>query len=72
MKNAFIWKGLFVLKIFTFFSWLFVHVGKPFDKKAKVNFKIYDVTDWEANNKHILSNISRRKDNQSMRFDHLI
>ena len=25
------------------------HVGKRLDKKAKVNFEIYDVTNWEAN-----------------------
>ena len=38
-----------------------------------VNFKIYDVTDWTANNnKHILPNISRSKSNQTMKFDHLI
>ena len=29
--------------ILAFFS----HVGKRLDKKAKVNFKIYDVTYWE-------------------------
>ena len=28
----------------------FAHVGKRLDKKAKVNFKIYDVTDWIKNN----------------------
>ena len=51
MKNAFyfILKGLFVLKIFKFHPELFVHVGKRLDKKAKVNFKINDVTVWETN-----------------------
>ena len=29
--------------------WLFGHVGKPLDKKAKVNLKFY-VTDWQTNN----------------------
>ena len=32
------------LKLFSFF------VGKRLDQKAKFNFKIYDVTDWTANN----------------------
>ena len=47
IKNAFyfILKALFVLKIFTFFSRLFGHVGKFLDKKTKVDFKIYDVAD---------------------------
>ena len=26
------------------------HLGKRLDKKGKVNFKIYDVTDWITNN----------------------
>ena len=49
MKNVFwlIFKALFIFEIFTFLSWLFGHVEKQLDKKAKVNFKIYDVTDWE-------------------------
>ena len=52
MKNAFYFmlKALFVLKIFTFLAWLFGHVGKRLDKKAKVNFKIYDVINRDANN----------------------
>ena len=47
MKNAsyFMLKAFFVLEIFPFFSWLFGYVGKRIDKKAKHNFKIYDVTD---------------------------
>ena len=48
MKNAFYftWKALFVLKIFKFLSWLFVHVTKLPDKKNKVNFGFYDVVAW--------------------------
>ena len=46
----FILKALFVLEIFTFLSWLFGYVEKRLDKKFKVNSKIYDVTDWTANN----------------------
>ena len=52
MKNAFyfILKTFFVLEIFTFLSWLFGYVEKWFDKKVIANFKIFDVTDWTANN----------------------
>ena len=44
MKNAFYFmvKALFVPKI--------GHVEKRLSKKAKVNFKIHDVTDWITNN----------------------
>ena len=47
MKSAFYFmlEALFVVKIFTFLSWLFVHVGKRLDRKAKVDFGNYDVTD---------------------------
>ena len=43
-------KALFVLEIFTILSWLFSYVEIMLDKKSKLNFKIYDVTDWTANN----------------------
>ena len=33
------------VKIFQFSSWLFGHLGNRLDEKAKVNSKIYDVTD---------------------------
>ena len=36
--------------IFKFLSWLFGHVEKRLDKKAKISLKIYDVADWTANN----------------------
>ena len=45
MLEIFKLKALFVLEVFTFFSWLFGCVEKQFDKKAMVNFKMYDVTD---------------------------
>ena len=35
-------KALFILNIF--------NVGKQLGKKVKVNFKVYDATDWETNN----------------------
>ena len=52
MRNAFYFTliALFVLKIFTFLSWLFGYIGKRFDQKVKVNFKIYDFAGWTANN----------------------
>ena len=40
----FILKAPFFLKIFNFCPDFFCHAGKRLDKKAKVNFKIYDVT----------------------------
>ena len=48
MKILFMLKALFLLKIFKFLSC--VHVGKQLDKKAKANFKIYDVTNWITTN----------------------
>ena len=51
MKNGFysMLKALFVIKILKLLYWLVGHTGKPLDKKAKVNFKIYDVKDWQTN-----------------------
>ena len=57
MKNAlyFMLKALFILKIFTIFSWLFDHVGKRFDKKANVDFKIMtSQIAWQIVTIHIL------------------
>ena len=31
-------------------SWVLGHVEKRIDKKAKVNVKVYDVTDWQKDN----------------------
>ena len=47
MKNTFYFmlKALFGIEVFTFLSLLFVYVEKWFDKKTKVNFKIFDVID---------------------------
>ena len=52
MKNTFssLLKALFVLKKLQFLSSLFGCVEKRLDKKANVNFKIHDITDWTANN----------------------
>ena len=38
-------KGLFLLEIITFLSYLFGYVEKRLDKKDIVNFKIYGFTD---------------------------
>ena len=43
-------KAIFVVKIITVLFWLFDQVVKRLDEKARVIFKIYDVTDWKANN----------------------
>ena len=52
MKNTFYCtlKSIFVLKVFTFLSWLFGRVEKLPDEKDKINFEIYDVTTWSTNN----------------------
>ena len=56
MKNPcyFMLKAPFV-KIFKFLSWFIGHVEIWPGKKAKVNFKIYDVTDWETNRYYTLN-----------------
>ena len=63
MKNTFYFmlKTLSVLKIFTILSGFFGHVGKWLDKKAKVNFNIYEVIDWTTNNynTHIAQDIKK-------------
>ena len=73
MKNSFYFmsKALFVLEIFTFLSWFFSFEEKRLDKKISVNFKIYDVTDLTTIAAHILSNISRSKDNQALKLGQL-
>ena len=54
--------------------WVFDHVGKPLDQKAKINFKIYDVKDWKKNNynAHIAQHLKKWKDNLTMKFDQLV
>ena len=43
-------KNVFYLLLKALLSWLFGYVEKRRDNKAKVYFKIYDVTDWTTNN----------------------
>ena len=46
----------FILKLFSFLRYsnfcpdFFGHLGKRLDKKAKINFKIYNAADWTTNN----------------------
>ena len=75
IKNVFYFtlKALFVLKILKLLSWHIGHLEKRLGYKDKVSFKLYDVRAWLVNNwKHILHNISRRKDNQTMKFGQLL
>ena len=66
MKNAFyfILKALFVLEIFKLLSWLFVHV----EKTAWLERWIDNGLTIKI---HILPNISRSKDNQTLKFAQL-
>ena len=61
-------KAFFVLKVFAILSWYSGHVGK-----AKVNFKIFDFTNWIANNCNtIFLNNSGSNGNQAMKYGQLI
>ena len=45
---------------------------KKLEQKDMVNFKIHDVTAWSTNNSiHVLPNISRNKDNQTIKVGKL-
>ena len=62
-------KAIFILKTIKFLSWLFANVGKRRNKKAKVNFKIYDVIiSKKIIAIQILPIISRSKNNQTIRI----
>ena len=50
MKNAFSSKKLSFLRYLNFCPNFFAYVGKRLNYKAKVNFKIYDIINWETNN----------------------
>ena len=69
----FMLKALFVLEIFKFLPWLFGYVEKRLDKKTKVNFKIYGVTDWTKNNYStcIVQFLVRSNDNQAKKLGHV-
>ena len=63
MTNAFYFllKATYILEKFTFLSWLFGYVEKRLDKKAEVDFKIYDVTGLTVNNynTHIIQHLKK-------------
>ena len=64
MKNPFYFtlKALPVLKMFIFLPWLFVHIGTLLDQKVKVNFKMFDITDWTVKyNSHIAQYLKKQK-----------
>ena len=67
MKNVFhfILKALFTSQISIFCPDVFRNVGKRLDKKAKVNFKIYDIKIWETNNYH--THIAQNQDVKAIR-----
>ena len=48
-------KALFITEINKFFFSVFSHVRKRLDKKAKMNFKIYDITKWITNSQSMKS-----------------
>ena len=49
------------------------YVEKRLDKKAKVNFKIYDLTDWTTSNCNMhIAHYPKSKDNQAIKFGQLI
>ena len=74
-KNAvyFMLKALFVLEVLTFLYWRFGYSEKRPDKKAMLisNF-MTSQTGPQIITIHILSNISRSKDNKAMKFGQLI
>ena len=61
------------VKIFNFLPYIFGHVGKRLDKKVKVNCKIMTPpTGKQIITMPIMSNISRSKDNQKIKFVQLV
>ena len=65
MKNPF----YFMLKALNFCHELFRHVRKRLNKKVRINFKMYNVTDWGTNNGNILiAHYLKGKGNQTMIF----
>ena len=55
------------LKYLNFCLDFFRHIGKQLDKKAKVNFKTYEVTNWETNNnnEHTAQYLKKQRTKQS-------
>ena len=66
-------------KLFSFlwhsntFSDFFGSAEKRLDQKDEVNFKIYDLINYETNTSvYVLPNISKSKDNQTIKFGQLV
>ena len=75
MKNTFYFtfKALFVLKIFKFLFWLFGHVENDLNRKIGLISKcMTSQPDKQTIAMHILSNIFRSKDNQTVTFGQLL
>ena len=70
-KRFLFWnESSFVCEIFMVLSWLFWSAKKELGKKAKVNFKIYDVMNWEASNynTHIAQYLKQYRQSHLMKF----
>ena len=52
IKKSFLFhfKTFLFLRYLNFCPGIFDHIGKQLDKKTKVNFKIYDLKNWETKN----------------------
>ena len=75
MKNTFYFslKNLSFLKNLNICPTFFVQLGKSLDKKTKVDFEIMNLkSEKQTVAIHILSNISKRKGNQTTKFGQLI
>ena len=80
MKNTFhfISKALFVLKIYTFLSWLFCHAEDSLIRRLRLTSKfmtsstVWQITTHKWKQVHIFCNISRSKSNHTIKFDQLI
>ena len=71
MKNAFYFtlKALLVFKMFKYLYWLFGNVKNGLVRKIRINSKFMTLQPGSQKiTIHILSNISRSKDNQAMKF----
>ena len=74
MKNAFyfILKALFVLQILKFLSQLFCHVGKTTWLEKFTSKFMTSQPGLQTIVLHILPNISKNKNNQTMKFGQLL
>ena len=59
MKNAFCFILKALLRYLNFCPDFFGVIGKGLDKKAKVNFNIYDIINWENHNTYIVQYLKK-------------